>query len=84
MWCSDCVGNFCSEPLGNFYSEIVPTSGDAAERMASRTTEIASEGVAFNRMFTNSTLPTWFQDFLLNSLATQPKMGIWVRPVQLH
>jgi uncharacterized protein (DUF608 family) len=76
-------GNFYSEPLGNFYSEIVPTSSDAAKRMASRTAEIASEGAAFNKLFTNSTYPLWFQDFLINSLATQPKMGIWVRPIQL-
>lgn len=43
------------------------------------TEEIASEGAAFNKLFTNSTYPKWFQDFLINSLATQPKMGIWVR-----
>ena len=28
--------NYVGEPLGNFYSEIVPTSGEAAESMASR------------------------------------------------
>lgn len=44
--------------------------------MVNRTEEITSEGASFNRLFTNSTLPVWFQDFLINSLATQPKMGV--------
>ena len=70
--------NYVGEELGNFYSEIYSSSSLAAEAMASRVSEIASEGAAFNRLFTNSSYPAWFQDFLINSLATQPKMGIWV------
>ena len=70
--------NYVSEELGNFYSEIVSSSSAAGEEMVSRNQEIASEGASFNQLFTNSTLPAWFQDFLINSLATQPKMGVWV------
>jgi hypothetical protein len=70
--------NYVGENLGNFYSEITPSSGAAATRMAGSLEQVAAEGAAFNQLFTNSTYPVWFQDFLLNSLATQPKMGIWV------
>jgi non-lysosomal glucosylceramidase len=70
--------NYVGEPLGNFYSEIVESSTAAADSMAERLEEVAVEGGAFNQLFTNSTYPRWFQDFLINSLATQPKMGIWV------
>lgn len=63
------------EPLGNFYSEIYPSSGAAAEIMADRTEAIASEGAAFNSLFTNSTYPKWFQDFLCVHKQSSPQRG---------
>ena len=66
------------EELGNFYGQIYNSSTHAATLMASQVVQLASSSAALNRVITNSSYPRWFQDFLLNSLATQPKMGIWV------
>jgi hypothetical protein len=43
-----------------------------------RLADTVTKGAAFLKLFTNSSYPLWLSDFLINSLATQPKMSVWV------
>ena len=69
---------YSGEELGNYYRAEYPTGSDASAKLSGNIAEVAADAAKWNAVWANSTFPVWLKDFMLNSLATQPKMGIWV------
>ena len=69
---------YSGEELGNYYRADHPTASRASAKLSSNISTVAADAAKWNALWANTTLPAWLSDFLLNSLATQPKMGVWV------
>jgi uncharacterized protein (DUF608 family) len=72
--------DYAGDALGNFYSERFASSMDVAKTLTGdKLLTAARDASALNRLLANTTMPTTFVSFLLNSLATQVKNSVWVR-----
>ena len=69
---------YVGQDLGNQYATRYNSSVEVAASVGGRLSELVADGAAWNQAATNNTLPDWYRDFLVNSLATQVKMGVWV------
>lgn len=69
---------YVGQDLGNQYATRYNNSQQVAVETAQRLDAIVQDGADWNAAATNNSLPDWYQDFLVNSLATQVKMGVWV------
>jgi uncharacterized protein (DUF608 family) len=69
---------YVGQDLGNFYATHLKDSLEAARSVSSRLVDVVSDGAAWNALATNNSYPRAFADFVVNSLATQVKMAVWV------
>ena len=71
---------YVGQELGNAYAAAggMNDSESVAGVVAAALPSIVSGGFAFNTMWTQSTLPVWMADFMMNSVAILAKMSVWV------
>jgi hypothetical protein len=69
---------YVGQELGNFYAGAFADSLAVAQLGAASLGEIASAGLAWNRLFSSSTLADSWKDFFINTVSTQAKMSVWV------
>ena len=71
--------NYLNFTVGNFYSHLFDTAADAATEMITRSSETLTAIVALHSAVLNSSLPTWMQDTLVNSLCVTHLHYMFVR-----
>ncbi len=73
--------DYAGDALGNYYSELYRSSISVAQAFSGKNKLLAAarNAAALNLLISNTSLPTVFKSFLVNSLATQTKNSVWVR-----
>jgi uncharacterized protein (DUF608 family) len=70
---------YVGQDLGNAYAQRFPGgSAEVAASVATRLPAVAADAAAWNAAATNNTLPDWYRDYLVNSVAFLTKMSVWV------
>jgi non-lysosomal glucosylceramidase len=66
--------------LANFYTTVYKHADDVAEQTIRRIPEILEAAWRWQRLCFDNSLPDWFQDALVNSVATSYKTGMYFAP----
>jgi non-lysosomal glucosylceramidase len=68
---------FKSQIPGNYYTRLYASADDVAEKVLARLPDTLKAIRDWQRMIFDSSLPDWLQDWLVNSVATMYKTGMW-------
>ena len=68
---------YVGQEVGNNYAGAFADALEVAQFGAANLADIVGAGVAWNTMWTASSLPVNWQDFLMNSVSTQAKLSVW-------
>jgi hypothetical protein len=69
---------YVGQELGNYYAALFNDSQAVAAAGAAGLPAAAAAGAAWNKAFTQASLPSAWADFFVNSVSTQAKMSVWV------